>query len=356
MTSIDRPHLRRRAVLGGAVALGTGALLPFRSAGPAYAAGPVISGCAQWGARQPSSAVNVLPTIPHKIIVHHTATANSTDYSQAHSFAIARSIQAHHMDVKGWIDSGQHFTISRGAHILEGRHSSAATLAAGTQYIESAHCTEQNTVAVGIETEGTYNTEEPRPAQYSALVQLCTHICRQYGLRAYQIYGHRDFNNTDCPGDRLYALLPQLRADVAAAIGGDPTAPVWPALRSGDTGERVKALQYLLVGRGALLTVDSSFGALTEAAVRDFQSACKAVVDGVAGRQTWNQLVAPLRRGDAGDAVRAVQSRLVSLGWTLVVDGQFGSGTQSAVVSFQSSKGLPADGVVDARTWSRLLA
>ncbi|GAA3370654.1 hypothetical protein GCM10020367_18130 [Streptomyces sannanensis] len=356
MVSIDRPHLHRRSVLGGALALGTAAFLPLHSAGRAYAAGPVIHDCAEWGARKPSSPVNVLQTVPHKIIVHHTATANSTDYSQAHAFSLARSIQNHHMDVRGFIDTGQHFTISAGAHVMEGRHSSEAALASGTQYVESAHCTEQNTVAVGIETEGTFTTQEPRPAQYTALVQLCTHICRQYGLRAYQIYGHRDFNNTDCPGDRLYALLDRLRADVAAAIGGDPTAPVWPALRGGDTGERVKTLQYLLVRHGTTLTVDGSFGPLTEAAVRDFQTVSRAAVDGVAGRQTWNQLVAPVRTGDSGDAVRAVQSRLVSLGHSLVVDGQFGTATRSAVTAFQSSGGLPTDGVVDARTWSRLVA
>ncbi|WP_240136629.1 peptidoglycan recognition protein family protein [Streptomyces sp. MUM 178J] len=349
------PRPTRRALLGGAVALGAAGVLPFAAAGQAHAADPVISGCAVWGARPPSEPVKLLPTGPHKIIVHHTATANSADYSKAHSFAFARSVQNHHMDANGWIDTGQHFTVSRGAHILEGRHRSAAALQDGNRQVESSHSTGQNTVAVGIETEGTYTSVEPRTAQYAALVRLCTHICRQYRLRAYQIYGHRDFNQTSCPGDRLYDLLPKLRADVAAAIGGDPAAPVWPLLRSGDSGERVKTLQHLLVGHGASLTPDSAFGPLTETAVRDFQKLKKASVDGIAGRQTWNQLIIPVGRGDTDDAVKAVQSQLVSRGHSIAVDGRFGHATRAALSSFQRGKGLPPDGAADARTWSRLV-
>ncbi|WP_267243221.1 N-acetylmuramoyl-L-alanine amidase [Streptomyces sp. PR69] len=346
----------RRALLGGALALGATAVLPFAAAGQAHAAGPAISGCAVWGARPPSKPVKLLPSGPHKIIVHHTATANSTDYSRAHSYAFARSVQNHHMDANGWIDTGQHFTVSRGAHILEGRHRSAAALRDGSRQVESSHSTGQNTVAIGIETEGTYSSVEPRTAQYTALVQLCTHICRQYGLRAYQIYGHRDFNQTSCPGDRLYALLPQLRADVAAAIGGDPAAPVWPLLRSGDSGERAKTLQHLLVHHGASITPDGAFGPRTETAVRDFQRLKRASVDGIAGRQTWNQLIMPVGSGDSGDVVRAAQSQLVSRGHSIAVDGLFGPATRAALSSFQRGKGLPADGAADARTWSRLVA
>ncbi|MCX4779934.1 peptidoglycan recognition protein family protein [Streptomyces sp. NBC_01264] len=358
MTAFDRPgpHPRRRAVLTGTLAVGAAALLPLATPGRARAAtGPVIADCATWGARQPSGSVRTLPTPPQKIIVHHTATPNVTDYSQSHAFDLARSMQAYQMDDERWIDTGQHFTISRGAHVVEGRHGSLAALQAGTRHVESAHCSGQNTVAVGIENEGTYSTVDPRSAQFSALVDLCAHICRQYGLAAYQIYGHRDFNSTACPGDRLYALLPQLRRDVAARIGGDPAAPVWPVLRSGDNGERVRTLQQLLIGRGAGLTADGAFGPATDAAVRDFQAAGRATADGIAGPQTWNQLVAPARRGDSGEAVKAVQGQLTAHGIATAVDGAFGPGTEAGVVRFQGTRSLPADGIVDARTWSRLV-
>lgn len=39
---------------------------------------------------------------------------------------------------------------------------------------------------------------------------------RNVGLRVHTISGHRDWATTTCPGDSLYSMLPQLRADVAA--------------------------------------------------------------------------------------------------------------------------------------------
>ncbi|MGW2722178.1 peptidoglycan recognition protein family protein [Streptomyces sp. NPDC001492] len=352
------PTPRRRSVLTGALAIGAGTLMASGlTTGTARAAsGPTIAGTGTWGARPSSKPLNIIGGAPDKVIVHHTATDNVTDYSQAHAYALARAMQTYQMDTEGWIDTGQHFTISRGGYITEGRHNSLSTLQSGTQRVESAHCTAQNTVAIGIENEGTYNSVDPLGTQYAALVDLITHICRQYGLRAYQVYGHRDFNNTECPGDRLYALIPQIRRDVAARIGGDPTGPVWPMLSSGSTGEKVRTLQYLLVQRGQTLTVDGSYGPATQAAVTSFQNTTHAAADGIAGNQTWSQAVAPLASGASGSAVKAVQSQLTAHGFATTVDGAFGPATAAGVTSFQSSAGLPADGVVDARTWSRLVA
>ncbi|MCP3820758.1 peptidoglycan recognition protein family protein [Streptomyces sp. A3M-1-3] len=238
-TTDEEPRPTRRTLFtGAALALGAAALVPFAAAGRAYAAaaGPVIFDCSAWGARAPSSPVRVLSAPPRRIIVHHTATANVTDYSQARAFALARAIQTYHMDTHGWIDTGQHFTISRGAYVTEGRHHSLAELRGGERHVESAHCVGQNTVAIGIENEGTYSTVEPPIVQYAALVELCATVCLQYGLPASEIYGHRDFNATACPGDRLYALLPQLRQDVAARTGDDVSEPLWNGVRNKDWG------------------------------------------------------------------------------------------------------------------------
>ncbi|MFE9258030.1 N-acetylmuramoyl-L-alanine amidase [Streptomyces sp. NPDC006879] len=355
MSRIERPQLRRRAVLSGALGWGT-ALSWVGSTGVARAVElPQIVGCDTWGAKAPSSPVRVLANPPRKIIVHHTATKNVTDYSQSRAFALSRAIQTYHMN-QGWIDSGQHFTVTRGAYVTEGRHRSLAALQHGGQHVEGAHCTGQNSVAIGIENEGTYVTEGPRAVQYEALVDLCAHVCRQYRLAAYQIYGHRDFNSTQCPGDRLYALLPQLRADVAARTGGSPVVPSWQPLRGGDSGERVRALQYLLVQHGEQLRVDGKFGSQTRRAVLAFQRRSETVVDGVAGAQTWRQLSVWLTRGSTGAAVVAVQRRLADFGLPVEADGRFGVRTWARVASFQSAHGLPADGVVDDRTWSGLLA
>ncbi|CAM5325113.1 peptidoglycan recognition protein family protein [Streptomyces avidinii] len=225
----------RRSILTGAFALAAGAALPLAAAGRAYsAAAPDIIGCTAWGARAASEPVVVLANGPERIIVHHTATANVTDYSKQRAFALARAIQTYHMDAQGWIDTGQHFTVSRGAFVLEGRHSSLAELRTGARQVRAAHCVGQNTVSIGIENEGTYTSQVPPAAQYAALADLCAHICDQYGLPASEIYGHRDFNATSCPGDRLYALLPTLRKDVAARLGTPVADPAEAADPIGD--------------------------------------------------------------------------------------------------------------------------
>jgi peptidoglycan hydrolase-like protein with peptidoglycan-binding domain len=51
-----------------------------------------------------------------------------------------------------------------------------------------------------------------------------------------------------------------------------------------------------------------------------------------------------------------LQQRLAARGFTVTVDGDFGAGTTAAVKQFQTSKGLPSTGVVDAATWNALLA
>lgn len=347
-----RSFLKLPAGLGAAAAAGS-LILP--EATPVGAA-PTIISCSTWGAQPPREPITVLASRPNKIIIHHTASSNTSDFSQSWAYQYARIVQQSHFN-RGWIDTGQHFTISRGGFILEGRHRSLEVLQGRTSHVRGAHCPGQNDSAVGIENEGTYSSVQPPTTLYNQLVALCVYICQQYSIPSSQIYGHRDFDATDCPGDRLYAMLPQLRADVAARIGdggGNPT--VWPTVRRGDTGERVRTVQYLLRERSYSVTVDGIFGSGTETAVRNFQSANGLTSDGVVGAQTWERLIITRRRGDQGEAVRAIQSQLASKGYSVTIDGVFGSGTETAVRSFQSSRNLSSDGIVGPNTWQALVS
>lgn len=67
-----------------------------------------------------------------------------------------------------------------------------------------------------------------------------------------------------------------------------------PTLRQGSSdATAVKRLQALLNAvAGAGLAVDGAFGPRTEQAVRDFQTARRLLVDGIAGPQTWTALLA----------------------------------------------------------------
>lgn len=61
--------------------------------------------------------------------------------------------------------------------------------------------------------------------------------------------------------------------------------------------------------------------------------------------------------GDSGKRVQQVQCMLTERGYSVGsagVDGEFGSGTETAVQAFQSERGLDADGVVGHDTWVAL--
>ena len=74
---------------------------------------------------------------------------------------------------------------------------------------------------------------------------------------------------------------------------------------------------------------------------------------------TVTQAPAPepvLAPGDTGRAVRELQSRLAQLAWFApMTTGDYGPGTRTAVRGFQEKRGFGATGVVDPRTWRRLV-
>jgi N-acetylmuramoyl-L-alanine amidase len=63
------------------------------------------------------------------------------------------------------------------------------------------------------------------------------------------------------------------------------------------------------------------------------------------------------RKGDTGDAVRDIQNRLKALGFDLSADGtgEFGDATLAAVISFQESRRIAADGMIGRETWRTLV-
>src|SRR5688572_10816362 len=64
-----------------------------------------------------------------------------------------------------------------------------------------------------------------------------------------------------------------------------------------------------------------------------------------------------LKPGSSGPDVKALQQKLKDLGFDPNgTDGNFGPGTKKAVIAFQQSKGLQADGVVGPGTQAALAA
>jgi GH25 family lysozyme M1 (1,4-beta-N-acetylmuramidase) len=149
------------------------------------------------------------------------------------------------------------------------------------------------------------------------------------------------------------------RDDLRTFALGDyapPPVRAWPIVRQGDRGTSVMTVQGLLDARGATLTADGDFGPATLAAVKAFQSAHGLTADGIVGPDTWQALVVTVQTGDSGPAVLAAQTDLAAHGAAVPTDGRFTDATRAAVVAFQTSSHLTADGVVGPDTWQALVS
>lgn len=118
-------------------------------------------------------------------------------------------------------------------------------------------------------------------------------------------------------------------------------------LKGGDKGIQVKYLQQALkimcCNPGS---IDSNYGPGTQAAVEKFQQEWGLGVDGIVGDKTWNCLV---------DEIKPIQQALKDKGfYKEAITGIAKETTYGAVISFQESRGLTADGMVGNSTRARL--
>lgn len=366
-----------------------------------------------WGARPPKQWSEI--TRPQYVVIHHTATPNSpndvSDGTLAGAKNFAKSIQKAHMDGFGWVDSGHNFLNTTGGVLLEGRQGSLTAVKQG-RCVRSAHAgTTKGNESPGIENEGTFTTYQMNAQQWNSLVDLCASICSSCKIDPDNIKGHRDFTQTQCPGDWLYRQLPRLRTEVRKRL--DPSYQDY--LREGATGPKVKELQQLLKAKGFNPgPIDGVFGSGTLKAVISFQKFNGLDADGVVGPLTWKALTStptqkaappttvnmldtykyyrglphqdqaiewlqgkisnevlaefsqkwrntpsepflPLQEGAIGPEVQQLQELLQKQGFNPgSIDGIFGAGTKAAVIAFQKSKEMYADGIVGDKTWTTL--
>ncbi|OEU96362.1 N-acetylmuramoyl-L-alanine amidase [Streptomyces oceani] len=312
------------AVLANASSPASGASSPGRASARAKAPEPRIYTTEEWGARPPSGDIVVLDRKPTFIVVHHTADpGNSEDYSLEHAKQICRDIQDFHMDGRGWTDTGQQFTNSRGGYMLEGRHQSLGVVRGGTQHVQGANVGNHNSEVIGIENEGLYTDVDVPQALWDSLVELVAWIATQYGNAMENIQGHRDFNSTECPGEVLYGRLQELRDAVAGALNLPSARPeVWPLLRPGDSGAKVRAAQHLLRAEGfGGVPVDGVFGADTKRAVAKLaetngvaKHTCSAMhhrttdETGYLGSDIWPLITPKVQPGENREVAKALET------------------------------------------------
>ncbi len=235
------------------------------------------------------------------------------------------------------------------------------------------HVGNSNGYTVGIEHEGYVANPSAwyTTAMYNASAALTRDILASHGLAQKVYNGSSGWNAV--PSDSLYNVKghvnyasqshtdpgsgwdwPRYKTLVADGGGGGGTA-TWPLVQYGNTGERVRTIQYLLQQWGYTLTVNGTFDTATQNAVKNFQSSHGLGADGIVGNATWPALVILTQQGDSGAKVRAVQSQLNESGAGITVDGAFGPATATAVRNFQTSKGVSADGIVGDDTWNKMV-
>lgn len=124
-------------------------------------------------------------------------------------------------------------------------------------------------------------------------------------------------------------------------------------LRRGTSGPEVKNLQIELRKLGFFQdSPDENFGESTEAAVILFQNSRGLVADGIAGPQTLALLDQPK---SISVGTLEIQTELQKLGfYSGTLDGDFGMRTKAALMNFQKSKGLVEDGTANQETLEAL--
>ena len=209
---------------------------------PARAAqAPRIISRSEWGAD--SVPPRASPSFGQVLMafVHHTVTAN--DYAPEQSAAIVLGIARYHRNTNGWNDIGYNFLVDQYGQVFEGR-------AGGIdQAIVGAQAQGWNSVSTGVACLGTFTAVPQSDAGVEAVAQLLGWKLSLHGVPVEgqvtatslggetnryrsgtpvvfeRISGHRDGDNTTCPGDQLYAQLPDLRTRAARYAGAAPPAP-----------------------------------------------------------------------------------------------------------------------------------
>lgn len=167
-----------------------------------------------------------------QVHVHHTASVN--DYTAADVPAIIRGMYRYHTRNLGWSDLAYNFVVDRFGRVWEGRAGGVA------RRVRGAHTLGFNATSAGVAVIGNFEVGIPDPRIPNAVAAIAAwKLSRWSGDPLAQarvvsegsdkfaagrsvvlpvIDGHRDTNDTACPGSHLYALLPQIRQRTRALM------------------------------------------------------------------------------------------------------------------------------------------
>jgi len=169
--------------------------------------------------------------------VHHSETPNG--YGAGEVPSILMSIYTYHRYVRGFFDIGYNFAVDAFGRIWEAR-------AGGIDLpVMGAHAGGYNTESTGMVVLGSFMDVVPPPAAIGALEHLLAWKLSLHGVPVLgrvtvevnpgdafytpfapgahvslpRVAGHRDGDQTSCPGNAFYARLPSMRPQVASLAG-----------------------------------------------------------------------------------------------------------------------------------------
>jgi len=232
-TASDRLRTALRRAAHGALATIAGtAARAQTAAAPGSRGAPAIVPREAWGADQCKPRAAPAYGAVQLGYVHHTVNANT--YSPQDSAAVVLSICRYHRNENGWRDIGYNFLVDRYGQIFEGR-------AGGVdQPVIGAQAQGYNGVSTGVASIGTFSQEGQTQGGVDATAELLAWKLSLHGtpvggrvsvtsaggpsnrhpsgrlVTFERIAAHRDADRTTCPGDALFAQLPQIRAQAAA--------------------------------------------------------------------------------------------------------------------------------------------
>ena len=295
----------------------------------------------------------------NKLQIHHTGSPSYSNFYKSgggHEDELVRqnNMKSFHVNSRGMSDIAQQLTIFPNGKIVTGRSFNS----------NPAGISGWNSGAVCIEIYGNFDkgqdsmTEE----QKRAVIGVYGELCKKFKLTpsTTTIRPHAWFTSSgtylgdyypsksrkSCPGTAFMGFgnskvaitnnfIPLVKAYINGNTQFTPIEPQKPTTEVKPTTEGkyiVRYLQTVLNSQyNAGLTVDGLYGPKTEAAIR------------------------VLKVGSKGDHVIWLQKAVVDRGQKIAVDGIFGNATKEAVIAYQKSRGLTADGLAGKATHKKII-
>jgi peptidoglycan hydrolase-like protein with peptidoglycan-binding domain len=230
--------------------------------------------------------------------IHHTWRPNHSSFNGRNHLSLQQGMRNYHVNVRGWNDIGQHVTLMPDGLYVTGRDFNDDSVDFNEM---PAGISGYNTGAFMTEILGDFDKGKDKleGAQLEALLKVQHYLVHEASAT---IMFHRDKSAKTCPGTGI------------------------------NKNWFLKAVDNIDPSKNVKVTKP------------DIQIADNVVVN-------------YLNKGDKSSSVKALQNKLISLGYELPeygADGDFGNETLKAVKNFQKDNGLVQDGIVGPKTSEKL--